>query len=165
MTKYHTKIDFSVFFTFLILCLADLGLLILYAISGVWLPALLVSVLLFFFVFPLFFFTNYTLTEKSLKINSGWWRINFTISYTDILAITPTKKFAIAPKLSRKAIKIVYLHNQKTRCVRISPALFNTFIDQLSESVLHSVVAKDSAQMEVKEKQNTKSIKQEKTKA
>jgi len=143
MEKYRTKIDLVVFLTLAMICVLDIAALVLWVILGVWWPALVISAIILVLIVPQYFFTYYELNEKYLKINFGIFLINYKIPYDQILAVAPEFSYAVGPKLSKQSIKVVFFKNNKAKTMYISPAMFDVFLDQLTDNVLQCAIVDD----------------------
>ena len=143
MEKFKSQIGTITFLLFLVTTILDVGLLMVWGITGIWIPFLIFSVLYIVFVIPPFFLTQYYLTQDYLKITSLWLYWGVKIKYENIVCVVPTTSFKISAKLSSECIKIVYLKNGKTKEVYVSPALYDRFINLLTDNVLYNSVLKD----------------------
>lgn len=143
MEKFESKVDIAVFAIFVTFCLLDVATFVVWAIFGIWCPTLVMLGITTFFVIPPYFFTWYRLTEDSLKINCGYFMINRTIPYDSILSIRPIIAYSLAPALSSRRIEIIYYKKNKSRRVLISPGMYSTFLNILSDSALESTVAQN----------------------
>jgi len=140
MEKYLSRVDFSVFLIFLLLCILDIASLILWIFVGTWWPALTISLIILILVAPQYFFTYYVLNDTCLKINFGIFLINYKIPYDKILAISPVYSSAMGPKLSNKTVRIVFITGEKSHTIYISPASFDAFMDSLSDKVIECII-------------------------
>lgn len=148
MEKFKSKIGVCTFLAFLIAGFLDIGLLMFWGLSGLWIPFLVFTAVFVVFIVPPFFFTQYSLTQDYLKITCLWLAFGKKIKYEDIVAVVPCQSAKISAKLSNECIKIVYMKKGKTKEIFISPALNDRFINQLTDNVLYCSVIKEKQEDE-----------------
>ncbi|MBR1925920.1 MAG: PH domain-containing protein [Clostridia bacterium] len=167
MEKFKSKIGTITFLLFLIIGFVDLILLMLWGIYDIWIPFLVYTILFIIFVIPPYFFTSYSLTKDYLEINCLWIAIKKKIKYEDIVSVTPCNCSKISAKLCSECIRVVYIKRGKTKEIFISPAMYDRFVNFLTDNVLSSVVINDSGEEKstFNEDAKQKQIKAEKLKA
>lgn len=143
MEKFESKIGSLVFAIFVAFCLLDVAAFVLWVILGIWWPTLVLLTFTVLFIIPPYFFTWYKLTDDSLKITFGYFMINRTIPYDSILSVRPVVGHSLAPALSSRRIEIIYYKKNKSRRVCVSPGMYSTFLNMLTDSALESAVAKN----------------------
>ena len=143
MERFSSKIGTCTFLGFLIMCMIDIGLLMFWGLSGIWIPFLVFSAIFVLFVIPPFFFTHYNLTQDYLKITCLWFAMGKKIKYEDIVAVVPCDSAKVSAKLANSSIRIVYKKKNKTKEIYISPALNDRFINQLTDNVLYCSVIEE----------------------
>lgn len=148
MEKFKSKIGVCTFLAFLIAGFLDIGLLMFWGLSGIWIPFLAFTAVFVVFVVPPFFFTEYSLTQDYLKITCLWLAFGKKIKYEDIVAVVPCQSAKVSAKLANECIKIVYVKKGKTKEIFVSPALNDRFINQLTDNVLYCSVIKEKQEDE-----------------
>ncbi len=143
MERFKSKIGACTFLTFLIICVLDIGLLMFWGLTGIWIPFLVFTALFIVFVIPPFFFTQYSLTQDYLKITCLWVALGKKIKYEDIVCVVPCQSAKISAKLANDCIQIVYMKKGKTKEIFVSPALGDRFVNQLTDNVLFSTVIEE----------------------
>ena len=143
MENFTSKIGSCTFLTFLIIGILDIGLLMFWGLSGIWIPFLVFTCIFVVFVVPPFFFTQYSLTQDYLKITCFWVALGKKIKYEDIVSVVPCTSAKLSAKLANECIRIVYLKKGKTKDIYVSPALNDRFINQLTDNVLFASVIKE----------------------
>jgi len=167
MEKFKSKIGTITFLLFLISGFVDLILLMLWGIYDVWIPFLVYSILFVVFVIPPYFFTSYSLTQDYLEITCLWIAIKKKIKYEDIVSVTPCQSYKISAKLCSECVRVVYIKRGKTKEIFISPAMYDRFVNFLTDNVLSSVVINDKSEDKAtfSEEAKQKQITEEKIKA
>lgn len=140
MERFSSKIGTCTFLGFLIMGILDVGLLMFWGLSGIWIPFLAFTAIFILFVVPPFFFTHYSLTQDYLKITCLWIAFGKKIKYEDIVAVVPCESAKVSAKLANSCIRIVYMKKGKTKEIFVSPVLGDRFINQLTDNVLYSTV-------------------------
>ncbi len=140
MERFKSKIGVCTFLSFLIIGILDIGLLMFWGLTGIWIPFLVLTSLFIVFVIPPFFFTQYSLTQDYLKITCLWIAFGKKIKYEDIICVVPCQSAKISAKLANDCIQIVYMKKGKTKEIFVSPALADRFANQLTDNVLFSTV-------------------------
>lgn len=143
MERFKSKIGVCTFLLFLIIGILDIGLLMFWGLTGIWLPFLIFTVIFIVFVIPPFFFTQYSLTQDYLKITCLWFALGKKIKYEDIVTVVPCESAKLSAKLANECIRIVYMKKGKTKEIYVSPALNDRFINQLTDNVLYSTVIEE----------------------
>ena len=167
MEKFKSEIGTITFLLFLVLGFVDLVFLMIWAVCDVWIPFLIYSVLFIVFVIPPYFFTSYSLTQDYLEVTCLWIAIKKKIKYEDIVSVTPCQSNKISAKLCYDCVRVVYMKNKKTKEILISPAMYDRFINFLTDNVLSSVVINDKTEVkeEFNEQNKKKQVTEEKIKA
>ncbi len=142
MIKFTSKIGTVTFLFFAFMISLDICMAMIWGVFGTWIPFAVVSAINLIFVLPVFFGTYYYLDEDNLRITCLWFCINKKIAYEDIVVAVPKQKMGLFPALSSDGIEIVFLKNGKTKQTFVSPAMFETFLNQLTDNIMVTNVMK-----------------------
>lgn len=142
MIKFTSKIGSYAFLLFSFMVALNLCATMIWGVFGIWIPFAIITTINVLFVFPPYFGTFYYLKEDELRISSFWFCINKKIAYEDIVVAIPKQMVGIFPALSSDGIEIVYMKNGKTKQTFVSPAMFETFLNQLTDNIMVSNVLK-----------------------
>ncbi len=142
MIKFTSKIGPYAFLLFSFMVALNLCATMIWGVFGIWIPFAIITTINLLFVFPKYFGTFYYLKEDELRITSFWFCINKKIAYEDIVVAIPKQMTGIFPALSSDGIEIVYMEKGKTKQTFVSPAMFETFLNQLTDNIMVSNVLK-----------------------
>ena len=123
MTRYNSKIGYGILL-FLIIVLGGISILMIY--NKIWI-GLLIILLVIGFVGYILLTTYYLITDKKLKIKSGF-MVNITVPIDLIREISETSNPLSSPANSLDRLEIKYRSNE---IILISPKDKAGFINQL----------------------------------
>jgi len=123
MTRYNSKIGFGILL-FLIIVLGGISILMIY--NKIWI-GLLIILLVIGFVGYILLTTYYLITDKKIKIKSGF-MVNKTVPIDLIREISETNNLLSSPANSLDRLEIKYSSNG---IILISPKDKSGFINQL----------------------------------
>ncbi len=136
--KFSSKADNAVIIAFVILGLITFGFYILWALSHVWWPALVFSIISILGALPIFVYTNYVIDDRCLTLHFGIF--SKKIALQNIVSATDADGYSPAFALSHKRICLRYMENSELKCTYISPANRNQFRTILSTAISDAVV-------------------------
>ncbi len=136
--KFNSKISDYAFIGLMVLAVLCMAMFIVWVVTGIWWPAVLLSAVLIFGVAPIYFHTYYVLDKDELFIYSSI--LGKKILYSQILSATDEDNFRPSFALSSKRICIRYYEDDVIKQTYISPVNREQFRLALNDAIAKSVV-------------------------
>ncbi len=147
MEKYDSKIGILMFLLMVLFSFLTMFLFIIWSITGIGWPAIIITILFLFGFVPVYFFTNYKISSNTLTVRSGFF--SRTINLDSIVSIIPDKNLKLSYATSFVRIQIVYQDNdKKLKTIYVSPYLFSTFLNDLTDLTLDNVILSEKEKIE-----------------
>lgn len=138
MNKYDSKTGVTMFLIMALLCFVTIFFYIFWATSGIFVPAIIFTVLLLVFYVPIYFFTNYEIDSTYVYMRKGFFKKKIPLE--KIEAVYPTKNCVPSFATSYHRIAIVYSEDNKTKKAYVSPFLYSAFLNDLTDMTLDNVI-------------------------
>ena len=119
--KIPSKIGDVAFTTFILLSLLTMFCGIIWVLTGIWYPTVILLALLTIVIIPITFGTNYHIKDDALYINCGLFLINYKIDYSKIISLTDVDNLHFAPALSYHRISIRFINGETVKSILVSP--------------------------------------------
>ncbi len=136
MKKFGSRISPLAFLIFALFTLLTIATYMIWIITSVWWPSLVLTIIDIFIVYPVYFGTNYRLDKDKIIINCGLFFVNYKIAYQDIMAVIPKKDSSFAPCLDTQRVLIMYIKQGKSHKIFVSPNMFDEFVCLITDNVL-----------------------------
>lgn len=138
MNKYDSKTGVAMFLLMTLLCFATIFFYILWATSGIWVPAIVFTVILLVGFCPIYFYTNYEIDSTYLHLRMGFFKKKIPLE--KIEAVYPTKNWCFSYATSYQRIAIIYSAEGKIKKTFVSPFLYAAFLNDLTDMTLDSAI-------------------------
>ena len=135
--KFKSKIGDGAFIGVLCFAVLTLSMYIVWVVSTVWWPAILLTVIMSAVIVPIYFATSYEIDKDDLKIYSGV--IGKKIDYYQIISATDADCIKPSFALSSQRICIRYFEDEKVKETYISPVNREEFRIRLNEAMQKSL--------------------------
>ncbi len=135
--KFKSSIGDGAFIGLMVLSLLTLSMYIVWVITTLWWPAVVLSVVLLLAVLPVYFGTNYVLDRDSLILRCGF--LSRKVQYRDIISVTDANCLTPSYALSFRRICLRYLNGDKIKIAYLSPSNRDAFRDSLNNAMQKSV--------------------------
>ena len=129
--KIPSKIGDGTLITLLLIILLTMFYSIIWLMTSIWFPTIILLSILTIVLLPICFGTNYLIKDDALYINCGIFLINYKIDYAKIISMTDTDNFQISPALSHHKICIRYIQNENIKSILVSPKDRDAFKKQI----------------------------------
>ena len=135
--KIKSKIGDGLFISLVIYSILTLAMYVVWVVTGVWWPAVVLSAILIIVIAPIYFGTYYELTRTELRIYSGVF--GKAIPYRAIISMTDADSISPAFCLSHQRILIRYMENDVICSTYVSPANRDQFRDLVNAEMNRAV--------------------------
>ena len=135
--KIKSKIGDGLFISLVIYSILTLAMYVVWVVTSVWWPAVVLSAILIIVIAPIYFGTYYELTRTELRIYSGVF--GKAIPYRAIISMTDADSISPAFCLSHQRILIRYMENDVICSTYVSPANRDQFRDLVNAEMNRAV--------------------------
>ena len=118
--KIKSKIGDGLFIGLVVFTILTLAMYVVWVVTGVWWPAIVLTAILLIVIVPIYFATYYELTRTELRIYCGIF--GKSVPYRSIISMTDAESIAPAFCLSHQRILIRYMEDDEIKSVYVSPA-------------------------------------------
>ena len=135
--KIKSKIGDGLFLGLVVYSILTLAMYVVWVVTGVWWPAVVLSAILLIAIVPFYFGTYYELTRNELRLYSGIF--GKAIPYHAIISMTDADSISPGFCLSHQRILIRYMENDVICSTYVSPANRDQFRDLVNAEMSRAV--------------------------